>query len=370
MTTPDTGVTSARPETTQFHVIERQKGVSLIIVCCAIPLALLVAAYVRMSFVYKKMWLFDTVVHENGRHTLLEVIFYFRHFSWELLGKALYSLHMIGIFYFYGKPLPRGGATWAKQIPMKKIVLSCMFVAAIITVSIFMTVNAVGFKEAMMGLGQYRTSEIRPPTFGSHWRNHFLSNIVLFSASSSFVLVYRIACCGGNWTKRRFGSLFPVSAGCFVLLTFLFGFTMDPFETPSYLGHQLREIFGSDLPITMLFSVALLIYLEGRYDSRGMDRAVRKNARRKRVLLHLVCWALPVVLVSSFLILKVLSLDISTEMAKFGGGNGKTVADLFAWHFYEHSLDYVFVASFVSFLYLCTLKIDLRRTRNDDQTSL
>jgi len=351
------------PEVATSQVRDRRKRLLPLIVCCSIPVILLTAAYIRMCFFYKTIWLFDTPVHENGKYTFLQVIFYFRHFSWELLGKVVYSFYIVGTFYFYGKPVAKGNGTGGLRILRKKILVSGIVASAIIAASVLATVNAVGFKEAVTGLLQYRRSEVRPPEFGSHWRNHLLSTIVLFSASAFSVLLYRSAYWGGNWTRRRFGKLLPISVASFLVLTCFFGLTKDPFDTPSYLGHQLREIFGSDLPITMLSAMAVLIYLEGKYDSRelyGGRRSEKRNALR-----HLMLWALPVVLISCFLIVKVMSLDVSGEIASLESTKDWTVLDLFAWHFYEHTLDYLFVISFVYFLYLLALRLEFRKTRSE-----
>jgi hypothetical protein len=70
----------------------------------------------------------------------------------------------------------------------------------------------------------------------------------------------------------------------------------------------------------------------------------------------------PAVLISLFLILRVSSLDTATEIAKLGSTAGWTKLDLFAWHFFEHTLDYFYVMALACFLYLLTLRLDLRRT--------
>ena len=68
---------------------------------------------------------------------------------------------------------------------------------------------------------------------------------------------------------------------------------MDPFHTPSYLGHQLREIFGSDLPITMLLAIGILAFLEDRYDTVGWSEAPDDKNERKKLLRYAFLWAMP-----------------------------------------------------------------------------
>jgi hypothetical protein len=333
-----------------------------IILCCTIPFLFLVAAYIKMAISYERVWLLDTVVHENGEYTLLDVVFYFRHFSWELLGKAVYSVYLIGAFHFHGRPLAKSDPRTRSAIPEAKIFLSAVFVLALVAATILATASKVGIKETVQGLSQYRTSQQRPPDFGSHWRNHFLSNIVLFSASSFSILLYRLVSDRGRWTRRRFAVLLPLTSAVFVLLTLLFGLTRDPFETPTYLGHQLREIFGTDLPITMLLGMAVLIHLENKYDRRGVAAPRRKRNDVRRSLRYMTAWALPAIAITLYLVFKVLGLDIGGEIDNLRGAEGWSVPDLFAWHFFEHCLDYAFVCGFVYFLYLLTLKAEFKTT--------
>jgi hypothetical protein len=315
-----------------------------------------------MSLFYEKLWLFNTVVHENGKYTLLEVILYFRHFLWEVPIKGVYSLFIVGTFFYYGKPLVRIDKPQAPNVTARQVLLSGVLAFGVVLLSVFMSASDIGLKDTVMGLFQYRTHELRPLEFGSHWRNHFLSNIVFFSTSAFCVLVYRMVNNGGQWVRRKFSNLLPVSAVIFVVLTLFFGMTMDPFENPSYLGHQLREVFGSDLSITMLLCMAVLIFLEGKYDPGEIDSGRGGQRNYKRNVLFLVCWAVPIIFITGFLVVKVLSLDIGANIESLGHTKGWSVLDLFAWHFFEHSLDYIFVVFNVYFIYLLALRIELKKS--------
>ncbi len=332
-----------------------------IMICFAIPSFLLISAYLYMTVFYHKLWLFNTVVHENGKYTLLEVIFYFKHFNWEMPIKILYAVFIVGTFYYYGNPLETKRKVLARSNSSKWILISLVSVLTIMSVTTISNVIQDGFKETVLGFFQYKTTDARPPEFGSHWRNHFLSNIVLFSVTAVVIMLYRLIFCNGMWERRKFYYLLPFSIALFVCLTFIYGFTMDPFINPSYLGHQLREIFGTDLPITMLLATGLLIYMEGKFDSRKEINEIMKK-EKGIIIRHLSVLIIPAVLPTVYLILKVLSLDVSGEIANIGRTANWSVLDLFAWHFFEHSLDYILVCSLVCFLYLLTLKKELRRT--------
>ena len=333
-------------------------------ICFAVPAVLLISAYLYMTTYYQKLWLFNTIVHENGKYTLLEVIFYFKHFSWEMLIKTVYAFFIVGAFYYYGNPSSSNKNVSVPEISSRWIAVSLVFVVVLFITTIASTVKQSDIHETLLGFFQYRTSELRPPVFGSHWRNHFLSNIVLLSATSAVILLYRIIFFNGQWAQRKFSRLFTLSGGIFIVLTVVFGFTMDPFVTPSYLGHQLREIFGTDLSITMLLGIGVLIYLERRFDYRE-KRSKVGGGRQGIRFRSLIIWCISALIPAVFIIIKVLSLDVSGEISSIGKTSDWSVLDLFAWHFFEHSLDYIWVISLVSFLYLVTLKKEMGGNINE-----
>jgi hypothetical protein len=323
-----------------------------------VPIVLLIGAYIHMAFRYDKIWLFNTIVHERGKYTLLEVIFYFRHFLWELPIKTVYAFFLVGTFFYFGRPETSLKDGRAAPVLPRQIIISIFLALATGVLAFLMTTKAYGFHEALAGLIQSRISELKPLAIGSHWRNHFLSNIVLYLTSISSVLLYRLIEQKGAWQKRRFGFLLPLTAAFFVIVTLLFGVNLDPFQVPSYLGHQLREIFGTDLTITMLLSIGILIHLESKFDSGNIQIERKENVIWRKNILYIICSGVPAVLISSFLVLKVLTLNIKGEMAKLGSTAGWSKVDLFAWHFFEHSLDYFYAGALVYFLYLTLLKID------------
>lgn len=277
----------------------------------------------------------------------------------------IYSLLIVGLFFYYGKPVDRMCKSVLSDNIVRRILFGSLVVFGIIIVAIFMTAKAVGLREALIGLLQYRTHELRPIQLGSHWRNHFLSNIVLFSSTAFMIILYRIFYGGAHWIQRKFAVLLPISIAIFIFLTIIFGFTMDPFETPTYLGHQLREVFGSDLSITMLLSVAVLLFLEKKYNPYNTVRRDLKQKNRKKVISHLTAWFIPMVIISGYLIMKVLTLDVSSEISQLGDTGDWSVLDLFAWHFYEHCLDYILIVSLIYVIYLLTLRTEAKRIFNE-----
>ena len=328
------------------------------LLCFLIPVLLLLGSYIYMTIHYHKLWLFGTVVHENGRYTLLQVILYFRHFLWELPIKAWYAMTLVGLFFFYGRPLPTEGRNNEISVPTSFIVACGVAVVAVGAIAWIGAIHAVGSREALIGFLQYRTSELRDPLFGSHWRNHFLSNIVLLSASTVLVLIYRMLT-QRHWVRRWYSILFPTGIFLFIAISLILGINEDPFTQTSYLGHQVREIFGTDLPITMLLCTGLLIHFEQKYDLNANCREKQRGKPDKSFLARIILWACIAIVPTTYLIYKILHLDIAHIVKNVGQTKGWNTLDLFAWHFYEHSVDYIFVMAAVSFIYLTALKSDV-----------
>jgi hypothetical protein len=332
-----------------------RKGSLIPAVGFAIPALLISAAYLHMAVAYRNGWLFNAIVHENGRYTLFQTIFYFRHFTWEFLGKALYCGYVVGIFFFYGHD--ENERQKGRTVARWKLVLAVMLTFMIPGIALLMTARELGWGEAWAGLLQYRRNETSASEFGSHWRNHFLSNVALFTASAFFVILYRMVQQMGALIRRG-RALFLSSVLVFVAVTLFFGFNRAQFEAPSYLGHQLRETAGADLPVTMLLALSLMVFLENKYDFAEQCSVRRAEISKSRFLA--LCWLLPALGATFYLGIRVLHLDIAAELAKVSGARKHSVLGTFSWHFFEHSLDYLFVMVTVYWLYLAKLKLDTR----------
>jgi len=327
-----------------------------------IPLLLLAGSYLYMAVTYRRLWLLDTIVHENGKYTLLQTILYFRHFTWEWLGKSIYCFYLVGAFFYYGN-CKNESEFGRKSISRWKVHAGWIISVVISALAIFIASQQFGFTEILRGLLQYRVNENSPLEFGSHWRNHFLSNVALFGGSALAIILYRILGRGG-WKRRKYSLLFGLSALAFCVLTIVFGFNAKQFQAPSYLGHQLREIAGTDLSITMLLAVSLLIWLERRYDAaanHGPECKIPAWSARLLVLF----WTIPVAASCSYLAVSIARLDIEAELAKVTNTGNLSILGTFCWHFFEHSLDYVFVISFVCGLYLGLLRAGSRERQRE-----
>jgi hypothetical protein len=172
------------------------------------------------------------VVHEDGRRTLLDTIFYFDHAAGELPLDLLLSAAVAGAML----------CAFPEQTkrPVGTLLAVCLILDAVII---------AGAKSRALYLFQFHTRDEEPMVYGSHWHYHLLSQTALMLLPLVFVLV-------------RGNRVLVTAWVVFAALTIVFGFSKATFIDPRYLGHQSRELFTHTL-----VTIPLAIYLTWRTHS-------------------------------------------------------------------------------------------------------
>lgn len=272
--------------------------------------------------------LWNVVVHESGRYTLGQTVFYFEHFLREvptLLAVALFVVAAYGVPAIPASERPR-----ARR--MAKVYASGILLAAGMVVFAFQIVAAEdGAFAAWRNLMQYHTRD-ELVSYGSHWRFHWLSTLWLGLATA---LCAQIA-------ARWFGAPLPGEAharrvigaiawGWFLGLSLIFVPTPEPFLDPRYIGHQAREILTHSL-VTLPLGMGLLAYIFRHHGHRPAGN------RPLQSTLSIPAIA-AVVAIPAYLGFATVFADALAHGQTAGG-----MAAMVAAHFFEHVLDYVFVA--------------------------
>lgn len=174
-----------------------------------LPMLVLSAAFLIICVHHGTAWPWNVVVHEDGRRTLLQTIFYFDHALGELPLDLLLSAAVAGAMLS-----PAGQ-------PFGKLTAICLA----LDLAIF-----AGARDAAPYLFQFHTRDSEPMVYGSHWRYHLLSQTALMLLPL-VVLV---------WKRNR---VLTTAWVAFAALTLLFGISSASFIDPRYLGHQARELF-------------------------------------------------------------------------------------------------------------------------------
>lgn len=199
-----------------------------------LPLAVLSAAFLILCVRHGTFWPWNVVMHEDGRHTLIQTILYFDHALGELPLDVLLAAAVAGAW------LRSEGQTggWLSE----KALVLCLVLDGAIFIGAWMDRGA---KTALLYLAQFHTRDYAPMIYGSHWRYHWLSQIALMLLPLAFL---------PEAFKQRANPVLAASWAVFAVLTAAFGISTGSFVDPRNLGHEARELFTHALvtiPIAM-----------------------------------------------------------------------------------------------------------------------
>ena len=300
-----------------------------------LPALVLVVSFVGVCVQAGTPWPWNRVVHEDGRRTLLETIFYFEHATRELLLDAVLAVAIAGaVRYFH--PLPGGDDTRLRQARRRL----GAWTAAALAVILIGTYYSDGPQAILNNLAQFYTRLGAPPAWGAHWRYHLIERF------SEFALAFAI--CGAFWILDGRPEPGDTSAGrwliagafvAFAAATLLFGLSTEPFSNPLFLGHQLRELFTHAL-VTVPLALGTCFVLARRYSKPA------STARSDRSAWPVYAAAMVSIGCGAFLLVGSVLYKAQSY------GQKASLAQLIFPHFFEHSLGYVFVAALAGYCYL------------------
>lgn len=294
----------------------------------ALPLGVLVAMYAWLAIAHRALNLFPVIVHESGRYTLLQTIFYVSHFLREIPVDVVIALSAASAALSLWSPAPRSAADRLRLAALcgglALVVAAASFAAAAV---------ADGAASARLDLLQYRTRDDESAP-GSHWNYHLLSSLwFLLGALPVLRLTMATLGLGASAPAARVRAR-VVSWGYALLLSLAFGVSSLAWTSGRYAGHQARELL-THVPVTLLLTAAALIAVVGpaAFERDGRSLGTRLAAAVRR---DLASW------------IAILAIAVFLAIRTLGGGgleegqSGQGVAGMVAAHFFEHVLDYVF----------------------------
>jgi hypothetical protein len=299
-----------------------------------LPLAVLVGAYLYLAWQYQTWMLLPVVVHESGKYTLAQTILYYDHFIRE-----------VPICTFMAMATAAGGlyltAAGPDNAGRLRRVGGWALAGSILVLAVAVTGAIVKNGIASLGLDllQFRARDDLI-AYGSHWYYHFLHLIFYFPATAGLVLLWRSligddAARMPRLARQRRQTLLLAGLGAFVLLSLIFRPGSEAFTDTRFLAHQFREIVTHGTVTLPLSMAALLAVAAPRPAAADKPPAFRQEMLWRALLLLAGASLVPV-----YILLMLLGRDILAEAQR-----QSSYRDLFAAHYFEHMLDYVFVTA-------------------------
>jgi hypothetical protein len=288
-----------------------------------VPFGTLAGSFAWMGLATGDAWPWQRVVHEDGQRTLLQTMFYVEHALRELPLDLLLAW-AVGAAAAHFFPQSRLGPN--ERSPLLR--LSTAVLVLLLVGIVAGTWATAGVEAVAQNLAQMHTRPGVPLAWGAHWRYHVLERLALLAAS--FALFGLLAKEGQQGTPKV-PRLYLGSLAGFVLLTFLFGLTPEPFTDARYLGHQARELFTHGL-VTFPLAVGACLKLAGDIP---VPSASKKTAKLRSVWLAVaVAGSL-----AAFVIFGALRTGASQQ------AQTHELHRLVAVHVFEHTLGYLLVAA-------------------------
>ncbi|MEW6107768.1 MAG: hypothetical protein AB1632_01165 [Nitrospirota bacterium] len=317
----------------------------------SIPVLILSLSYIFLAVEHNNLNLLFTKVHESGRYTLIETILYFDHFSREILICVITALAFAISFYIH-VPLDNINTSSVR----KAMNMSLSFLLIFLSLTISGAIYKKGMQGFFLDLLQFRTRD-DVLAYGSHWHYHLLHLFFMAGAAMGLSFIYRDKSGISKAEMNRFAPLLIfIWAAAVCLFTLIFIPNLKPFTDTRYLAHEFREIV-THTTVSMPFAFACLIYLERKYTIRPSRHKITGSGIRTGML-----YILGVSLIPLFIISRLIGRDIMSEAQK-----KNSFLDLFASHYFEHTLDYIFLTLlsiffYTSFVYI-SIKMGLRGSK-------
>ena len=329
-------------------------------------MAILVMAYAWLAVDHRALWLWDVTVHESGRYTLQETVFYFSHFLREIPVDVNMALFLVaGFMELREENEPR----YSRKISRFARLMLVSAIALIITAFAVETNRRgqQGLNSVMLDLVQFRMRDDLVE-YGSHWRFHWLSTLWFgVTAMLAVGLMTQLRRrsnnenrISGNGYQRsnldHRSSIFRsriwiVAWAYFVILSIVFWFSGKTFNDVRYTGHQAREIITHG-PMTFILSLGVLqllaMKLSGARSENREDRedlpagTANRESGSLRPLSGLI--AFRSLLIALFILIPVYLAAITLEGDVMEAGqSSRGLPAMVGAHYFEHILDYLLV---------------------------
>jgi len=292
----------------------------LLVITLGLPVLVLLVSYGAIAVHTGNVWPWLEVVHESGNRTLIGTVLYFEHAARELPLDVVLGVAVGGSTLW---AVPRGRVAGRHR----QVLLSAAIVL-ILGAIIIGTLCTGDSASVWNNLLQMHTRPGEPLSFGSHWRYHLLSRLMLMLVSLGMAGLVVWALRGRNGAGDRSGQrVFIGVLGIYIVLSIVFDIDLNPFTNPVFLGHQVREAFTHSL-VTLPLAWWFCLVMSSSEEKTGICTVSLR-------------WPLTAGIVGIFIAVYLLLGALLGSAASLGQ-TGSLVL-LISPHFFEHFFSYLLV---------------------------
>ena len=307
------------------------------------PIGYFAISYAYVAWWHKKLFLWDTLIHENGRLTLLGSLFYFDHF--------LACVPMVTLFALS----TAGGVALAARVPSDIGASGAAFLAAVLLAAAALLV-LTAFFASLYTVGWQRTLDYALQRIerdgisskGGSWNQLQLSNIPIALGTIGVAAAF-LASFGTADAKKDL-DLIPAGIACLgvaallsVTLTAVNWCGWRSFFNHRWLAHSIREIATyplTGIPIALCSVLLVENWISGIHTWAIVPR-----------LPSLILVGMSLVLLGTQLILlRKVDVLAMAQKPQFAAA-GFSVPYLLCAHVFEHFLDFVFIVPLTGGIY-------------------
>lgn len=315
----------------------------LVVLLVASPLAYFIISYCYLVWWHKKLFLWDTLVHENGRLTLAGSMFYFDHFIACVPMIAVFAMVTAGGFALAGHPSvafnkSRASIASAVLLGFSIIMISVAFMASIYTVGQQRTVD----------YALQRIERDGVMSKGGNWNQLQLSNLPIalgaISLSGTLMMFTGSASTTSNARLRTAGKVCVAAAAAITFAVSSVVFPgWDGFLNPRWMAHSIRELATyplTGIPIALGSILVTEWFLSGlkTWTIRISSLSIALIVAGIIIMAGQLIWLLNV---------DVLAIAQKPSFAK----DGLSIPYLLTAHVFEHFLDFILIAPLTAGIY-------------------
>lgn len=309
----------------------------------AFPVTYFVISYTYLAWWHKEVFLWDTVIHENGRLTLAGSLFYFDHFVACVPMITVFALCTAGGVALSGQIAPGANGSRARFSAVVLLSGAGLLVLGAFIASVYM----VGW-ERTIDYALQRIERDGVTSKGGNWNQLQLSNIPIalgiIGLGSTFVMFKM------GYNEKRDARLNAAGRICIsVAAALMVGISAcnfngwEYFLNPRWMAHSIREL--ATHPVTGVPIALTSILLVERYIS-GLEIWVIKPRRLSLILIGIAI----VIVAAQLLFLKNVDVLAIAQKPAFAADT-LSIPYLLCSHVFEHFLDFVLIAILTGGIY-------------------